>query len=317
MEPLTQLDGVAARLNRLALQKALYRTLGVALIAAAVCGWTVSSLAPRPFAALSIMAGILVAVVAVDSVRQLRADWADRLGAARWIERKVELEQRLLTLVSAPSDARSGRLWQELEEDNRLHSPLWQPSALRIPTIPTNFALLAVGLIASLAALSLDEDETEISPPPPALVNPAAPDPQGAMPRPKSGGPESRARRLQVPAPGPGSTTEARGRAGVARPQTALAPGRGARPGAGAATEPLGLGQPGRPLERAGIERFSLPLGAVATEDSEGEGRLVGRSAPGFAPVERAPQDDDVSIQRQNIPPEYEPVIRRIFERNP
>jgi hypothetical protein len=317
LEPLTQLDGVAARLNRLALQKALYRTLGVALIAAAVCGWTVSSLAPRPFAALSILAGILVAVVAAESVRQLRTDWADRLGAARWIERKVDLEQRLLTLVSAPTDARSGRLWQELEEDNRLHAPLWQPSALRIPTIPTNFAILAVGLVAALAALSLDEDEPEMSPPPPALVDPAAADPQGAMPRPKTEGPESRARRLQVPAPGPGSTTETRERAGVARPQSALAPGQGARPGAGAATEPLRPGRPGSPLERAGIDRFSLPLGAVATEDSKGEGRLVGRSAPGFDDVERGPQDDGVSIQRQNIPPEYEPVIRRIFERNP
>jgi len=153
LDPLSNLDRVASRLNRLALQRALYRTVGLALLSAAALGAASFWLEPRSFRLL--FSGLVLLCVGVGffSFVRLRTAWARRIEAARWVEREADLDERLLTLVSAAESGRELRLWPELEQDNRTQLPRWENESLGIRRVPANVSLLAAGLIAAIAAL--------------------------------------------------------------------------------------------------------------------------------------------------------------------
>lgn len=141
------LGRVAQRLNRLAVLRATFRSLAVALLAASALAACAAWLSRDQFRlALGALALVVLLTVAL-SLRALRRRWSGPLEAARWVEAKVPLEQRLLTLVSArPTDA-SQRLWPELVTDNRTQLPRWRDDRLGIAALPANVLLLLASLV--------------------------------------------------------------------------------------------------------------------------------------------------------------------------
>ncbi|HEY8517081.1 MAG TPA: hypothetical protein VIS07_16340 [Candidatus Binatia bacterium] len=139
---------VARRLNRLTLQRAVYRTIAVALLAASALAASAAWLSAFWFAVALVVLVVLTLAVAVGSLLRAHARWADALEAARWVERKVPLEQRLLTLVSARSE-RNARLWPELVADNRVQLGRWADQRLGIAPVPANVFLLLLALVAA------------------------------------------------------------------------------------------------------------------------------------------------------------------------
>jgi len=159
---------VAQRLNRLTVQRALYRSAGTGLLAASALAACAAWLSPTGFrAALATLVAVTLLVVGW-SLRAARASWAGDLEAARWIERQVSLDQRLLTLVAA-RHAREARLWPELLADNRAQLPRWAEARLGIAPVPASVLLLLAGLIAAWLFLVPWYDE------PPSLPAPVAP----------------------------------------------------------------------------------------------------------------------------------------------
>ena len=97
---------------------------------------------------------------------------------------------------------------------------------------------------------------------------------------------------------------------------TQVARGTGARPGDAPGTGPLFADAP---LDRVAGSRdsdFALALGANAGRDPGGRGAPT-QMRSSIARGQTTAQHADQPIRRQNIPPEYENALRRIFERNP
>lgn len=174
MEPLSHLDRVAGRLNRLALQRATYRTVGLTLLSVALLAPSALWLSSEVFVALLVALVVLCLGVGVASFWTLRRHWAHRTEAARWIEDEVDLDERLLTLVTATDEERQTRLWPELESDNEHHLPSWRDEKLGIPTVPANLLLLAIGAGAAFLALAPGGGDANQPPPPPAFLPPEA-----------------------------------------------------------------------------------------------------------------------------------------------
>ncbi len=167
MDTRSSLDLVRTRLNRLGLQRATCTVAGCGLLALAASAAAASRLAPVPFRVVS--AGLLAGwlAIAARAALALREKRADDLAAARWIEGKVDLEQRLLTLAATPEPGRRSSLWSMLEEDNRAALPRWSGQPLGIPRVPPQAALPVVGLLAALLTLVPLAREQQ---PPPELV---------------------------------------------------------------------------------------------------------------------------------------------------
>lgn len=140
---------VAQRLNRLALQRALFRSLAAVLLAASAAAALATVLSPVGFRAALAALAVAVLGVVVLSARALRRRWAGELEAARWVERAVPLQQRLLTLVSARSRESGSRLWPELVADNRGQLEHWRDERLGIAAVPANVLLLLAALVVA------------------------------------------------------------------------------------------------------------------------------------------------------------------------
>ena len=170
------LAGVATRLNRLAVLRTVFRCLAVVLLAAsalAACAAWLSTLQFRgALVALALAASTLVAL----SIRTLRQRWAHDLEAARWVEHKIPLEQRLLTLVSAPPGGSAARLWPELIADNHAQLPRWRADRLGISALPANVLLLLLALVAAWLFLAPWYGENAA---PPEIPGKAVAHPQG------------------------------------------------------------------------------------------------------------------------------------------
>jgi hypothetical protein len=173
---------VARRLNRLAAQRALYRCLAVALFGASGLAAAAAFLSAAEF---RIALGALVLVVAVVlalSLVALRRRWADPLVAARWVEHKIPLQQRLLTLVSAPRENVAARIWPELVADNQAQLGRWSRTRLGISAVPANVVLLLAALITAwlfLVPWSVDGDGPLEIPGRPTAGNEGPPGPDG------------------------------------------------------------------------------------------------------------------------------------------
>lgn len=186
MDPLSHLDRVASRLNRLALQRATYRTAGLALLSAALLAPAALWLSSSAFLGLLAALVLLCVAVGVGSFWNLRTRWARRAEAAKWVEHEIDLDERLLTLVSAPDELHDGKLWPELETDNEQHLGDWKSHKLGIPAVPVNVLLLAVGLCAAILALAPGGGDVSQPPPPPSFLPEPEKPPQrsGAVPQP-------------------------------------------------------------------------------------------------------------------------------------
>lgn len=171
------LGRVAQRLNRLAVLRASFRSLGAALLAASALAACAAWLSQEEFRIALAVLALLVLVIVALSLRALRRRWSGPLEAARWVEAKVPLDQRLLTLVSArPTDA-TQRLWPELVSDNRTQLPRWRDDRLGIAALPANTLLLLVALLAAWLFLVPWYEE---SPAPPELAGRTAAPPAQA-----------------------------------------------------------------------------------------------------------------------------------------
>ena len=186
LEPLTHLDRVASRLNRLALQRAAYRTVGVALMCVALLAPAALWLPSGAFLTSVVAAAVLCLGVGIVSFWHLRRRWAARVDAAHWVEHEIDLDERLLTLVTAPDEARTTGLWPELEADNDHHLATWGDHRLGIPRVPGNVLLLVVGLAAAILALAPGGGDPNQPPPVPSFLPPPEEEPQrsGAVPVP-------------------------------------------------------------------------------------------------------------------------------------
>jgi len=144
---------VAARLNRVAVERALFWGLGSALFALAAAASLAGRLSPAAFRQTAV--ALVVAVVAIATAAWLaaRRRWAREVGAARWVEARVPLDERLLTLVTASPAVRESHLWSMLVSDNRAHLGRWAGSRLGIPRVPGNAAYAVLALAAALASL--------------------------------------------------------------------------------------------------------------------------------------------------------------------
>lgn len=173
-------------MNRLGLQRAVYRSVAAVLIvmtAAAVCAAYLPPVWFRALLGVLVVSG--VAIVTASAFR-LRSGWARAIDAARWIEKRVGLEDRLLTLVSASPHARASRLWPELVQDNEAQLPRWRDRPLDIPSVPRSIAAMIVAVLLALVFLVPWEDDPTPEMPPLGLSpksEPApGPGPQQAMP---------------------------------------------------------------------------------------------------------------------------------------
>jgi hypothetical protein len=172
LEAVDQVARVAWRLNRLGLQRATYRSVAAVLFAASVAAVSAAYLAPVWFRALFALLVVVWLTVLTASVIRLWSHWARPVEAARWVEDRVGLEDRLLTLVTAPADARGSRLWPELLQDNQVHLPRWKDARLDIPTVPWSLGALVIA--AALAAIFLVPWGERELPPPLGIPSPSA-----------------------------------------------------------------------------------------------------------------------------------------------
>jgi hypothetical protein len=143
------LTQVAARLNRLAVLRAVFRAAAVVLLAASTLAACAAWLSPAQFRVALALLGLIAAALLALSAHALHAGWAGALEAARWVEHKISLEQRLLTLVSASREGPAARLWPELIADNQAQLPRWRQDRLGIAPLPANVLLLLLALVAA------------------------------------------------------------------------------------------------------------------------------------------------------------------------
>ena len=193
LEAVEHVGQVAWRLNRVGLQRAVYRSAATILLAATLAAVCAAYLEPVWFRVLLASLVVLGLAVIATSALLLRSGWAASLEAARWVEEHVPLEDRLLTLVSASPEAQRSRLWPELVRDNQGHLARWRDERLGIPAVPADLVPLAIALV--LAALFLVPWDERVEPRPEPPLLPSLPEPMGATP------PEPAGR----PAPAPGS----------------------------------------------------------------------------------------------------------------
>jgi hypothetical protein len=159
----------------------------------AATGATVAAAYLSPVWFRVLFALLVVAAVAVltGSAFRLHGRWSRAVEAARWVEARVGLEDRLLTLVTASPAARGSRLWPELVQDNESYLPRWKDARLDIPAVPRSVWLLAVAVV--LAAIFLvpwrsEEMQTPLAMPRPVTLAPGAPQAEVAARRPPEPG---------------------------------------------------------------------------------------------------------------------------------
>lgn len=160
--------------------------MGLALLSAALLAPAALWLSNEAFLALLATLVVACLAVGVGSFLALKKRWAHRAQAAKWVEHEIDLDERLLTLVSAPEEFHETDLWPELETDNAQHLGDWKSAKLGIPTIPANILLLVVGLCAFLLALAPGGGDVNQPPPPPSFLPEPKEPPQrsGAVPQP-------------------------------------------------------------------------------------------------------------------------------------
>lgn len=446
LEAVEHVGRVAWRLNRVGLQRAAYRSAATVLLGATGAAVCAAYLEPVWFRVLFASVVVLGLAVVVGSLVVLRTRWADPRGAARWVEARVPLEDRLLTLVTAAPETRRSRLWSELEQDNRAQLPRWRDEKLGIPAVPANLVAFLVALVLAAIFLVPSSEEREPLIPPPGVPSPdgpagaaqqatagrPAPAPGAAVVRGADGhagteggaseasssalaavdriqadlgeafrrsfggqivsgereepepGSEATAFRGDSPEAGIGETESQPGGAppaeGLARREDGTATGQEVKslePGGQGRSGAGGQGGKARPSQESGSDRkqggdgsgrktggkgeapsaiadgsggagssggagagsakatgplladapltlsggreqarFTLTLGAAAGKGGEGDAEMVSAPRGRIAAGERGEQAADSNIRREDVPPEYEGIVKRVFERS-
>jgi hypothetical protein len=139
------------RLNRVALEHALFVTAGTAILSLCVLVILAFVLSARGYAwATWLIFAVVAATIAVH-LRRVRRSWVPGADAALVIDHRVGLEDRLATLATADAAARRSRLWSFLIRENLRLLPRWEPRRLAPRSLPMSIWYFICSLL--LAAL--------------------------------------------------------------------------------------------------------------------------------------------------------------------
>jgi hypothetical protein len=142
------LEGVR---ERLAARRRLW-TAEAALVAVALLGTALATFAaPLGGVACAVLGGLGLVSIGTAAHR-IGVGRPTREAAARWIEARVRLEQRLVTLIALEGRARS-RLWEELVLDNVDHLCRWRALGTGSRLEPIGAGLTATIVVLAVATL--------------------------------------------------------------------------------------------------------------------------------------------------------------------
>jgi hypothetical protein len=144
-----QTSKVRRRLNRVALEHALFAAAGTVLLSFAVLAPLAFLLSPRGFAWATWLTFAGVAATVVVLLRSVRTSWVSGAAAAVIIDHRAGLEDRLATLVTADADARSSRLWNFLLRENLRLLPSWAPRRLVPRSLPKSVWYFVCSLLVA------------------------------------------------------------------------------------------------------------------------------------------------------------------------
>jgi hypothetical protein len=139
------------RLNRVALEHALFVTVGTAMLSLSALVILAFVLSPRGYAWATWLIFVVVAATIAVHLRRVRTSWVRGTDAALVIDHRVGLEDRLATLATADAAARRSRLWSFLIRENLRLLPRWEPRRLAPRSVPMSIWYFICSLL--LAAL--------------------------------------------------------------------------------------------------------------------------------------------------------------------
>jgi hypothetical protein len=147
---LRQLRRVRWRHNAHALQRMAYGAVATAALLAVVVLLLAVRATPPVFVAGSVVAAIALGVALIALARNAAHGWLGRARAAAWVDRTMQLDGRLLTLVDVRADDDDGFV-AVLERQTAERLPAWTPARVVPYAVPPGMLAAAFASVALLA----------------------------------------------------------------------------------------------------------------------------------------------------------------------
>jgi hypothetical protein len=161
-----QASGVRRRSNRFVIARAACVAGGSMLLTFALLVASAFVLSQTHYALGTWVVVSILAVVVLACVRNARRAWMPKDDVALRIDRRAQLQDRLATLVAAPTRARQSKLWDVLLRENLQLLPRWEPRRLQPRTMPRSIWFFVLSLVvAALTAQVLPRRGSGGSPP--------------------------------------------------------------------------------------------------------------------------------------------------------
>lgn len=139
--------GVRRRSNRFVFARAFFVAGGASLLTFALLVGLAFVLSQTHYALGTWVAVSFLAVVVLACVRNARRTWMPKRDVALRIDRRAQLQDRLATLVAAPTLARRSKLWDVLLRENLQLLPRWEPRRLQPRTTPRSIWFFVLSLV--------------------------------------------------------------------------------------------------------------------------------------------------------------------------
>ena len=166
---LGQIDTIRARINRLALQQAVFVTIAGVVGAAAIAVASAYLLTPLAFLITAAIAGLIALIVIVIALRSAWGMRTNRARAASIADERAHMDGRLTTIAAFATTPNRPKLWPYLLEDALMHREDFAPARIEKRRLSRSiFALMSAAALA-LFAVGL----TRVVPPhPPTIAAP-------------------------------------------------------------------------------------------------------------------------------------------------
>lgn len=148
-----QATAVRRRVNRFALERAVFLTGGATLVGFSLLVAFAFILSRQGYALVTWLILASLTFVLLSGVRRLRRVWLSGAEAPVIIDHRVGLEDRLATLVAASPKVRQSRLWDFLLHENLRLLPRWEPRRLEPRAMPRSVWFFALSVLLALFAL--------------------------------------------------------------------------------------------------------------------------------------------------------------------
>ncbi len=147
-----QTRDVRFRANRFALLDGAFVATGIAFLGCASLILLAFRLGPKSFAVTAWV--VLAACVGIvwRSVARARRSWMSAASAARAIDGRARLEERLSTLATATVASRTSRLWAFLLRENLRLMPVWEAQRFVPRKTPRSAWFFAIALVTFFVA---------------------------------------------------------------------------------------------------------------------------------------------------------------------